>query len=173
MIPQAKLLRVFKLIRLLNEHPGRTIQQLASALDMSERTVYRYVEFLDAVGYSIDTNPATKRFFLFGQSPARPDAFTEEETDLIRQALAGIPVSNPLQASIRQKLFLSSSLLPLADGLVDLHQSQMVSQLVGAIRRRVQVKLIRYHSVNAVNISDRLVEPLELTYFAGGLRTGN
>lgn len=163
MIPQAKLLRVFKLIRLLHQQPGRTISQLADAVDLSERSVYRYIEFLETVGYSIDSNPQTRRFFLFGPGPNQPDAFTEEETDLIRHALAGVTDANPLVAGIRQKLFLSSTLLPLADGLADIHQSQIVGQLAEGIRDRIAVQLIRYHSANSNTISDRLVEPLSFS----------
>jgi len=163
MIAQAKLLRVFKLIRLLNQHPGRTIHQLVDLLDMSERTVYRYIELLDSIGYCIDSDPTTKRYFLFGQDAPRPNSFTEEETDLLRHLLSATPGPNPVLASIRQKLFLSSTLIPLADGLVDLHRSVLVSELVEAIRNRTQVWLIRYHSANSNSITDRLVEPLELT----------
>ncbi|MFD2569983.1 helix-turn-helix transcriptional regulator [Spirosoma soli] len=163
MIPQAKLLRVFKLIRLLHQQPGRTISQLADAVDLSERSVYRYLDFLETVGYSIDSNLQTKRFFLFGPGPNHPDAFTEEETDLIRHALAGVTDSNPLLAGIRQKLFLSSTLVPLADGLADIHQGQIVGKLAEGIRERVAVQLIRYHSTNSNTISDRLVEPLSFS----------
>lgn len=160
MIPQAKLLRVFKLIRLLNQQPGRTIAQLAQSVDLSERSVYRYINFLETVGYSVDSNPQSGRFFLFGPGRDQPDAFTEEEADLIRQALAGVTPSNPLLAGIRQKLFLSSTLVPLADGLADVHQGQVVGLLAQGIRERVQVRLLSYHSANSNTISDRVVEPL-------------
>ncbi|GAB3498177.1 hypothetical protein GCM10027341_19390 [Spirosoma knui] len=163
MIPQAKLLRVFKLIRLLHQQPGRTIPQLAEAVDLSERSVYRYIEFLETVGYAIDCHPQTKRYYLFGPGPDKPDAFTEEEADLIRHALAGVADTNPLLAGIRQKVFLSSTLLPLADGLADIHQGQIVGKLAEGIREQVQVTLIRYHSANSNTISDRLVEPLSFS----------
>ncbi len=39
MIAQQKLLRVFTLIRLLKQRPGRTIAQLAQALDIDKRSV--------------------------------------------------------------------------------------------------------------------------------------
>ena len=163
MIPQAKLLRVFKLIRLLNQQPGRTVSQLAESLDLSERSVRRYIHFLEEVGYSVDSHPITNRYFLFGQHSARSEALTEEESDLVRQALTGVAGSNALLVGIRQKLFLSSTLLPLADGLTDLHQGRIVAELAEAIRDGLQVRLLRYHSANSNTISDRLVEPLAFT----------
>ena len=56
MIAQQKLLRVFKLIRLLKQRPGRTIFQLAQLLDINKRSVYRYLELLEAVGYLYDVD---------------------------------------------------------------------------------------------------------------------
>lgn len=163
LIPQAKLLRVFKLIRLLNQQPGRTISQLAESVDLTERSVYRYIRFLEEVGYSIDSHPVTNRYFLAGHHSAQSAALTEEESDLIRQALTGVAMSNPLLTAIRQKLFLGSTLLPLADGLTNMHQAQVVSQLAEGIREGVQVRLLRYHSANSNTITDRLVEPLAFT----------
>ena len=82
---------------------------------------------------------------------------------MLRQSLAGVVSSHPLLVSIRQKLFLSSTLLPLADGLVDMHQSQLIERLAQALRDGRQVQLIRYQSANSNTIADRVVEPLSFT----------
>ena len=163
MIAQQKLLRVFKLIRLLKQRPGRTIPQLAQSLEINKRSVYRYFEFLEEVGYLIDSDPATKRYYLFEDETAGRPTFTEEEAEVLRQALAGVAPAHPLLGSIRQKLFLTSSLVPLADGLVDVHQGQVVQRLAEALRDGRQVKLIRYQSPNSNTIADRLVEPLSFS----------
>ena len=163
MIAQQKLLRVFKLIRLLKQRPGRTIPQLAQSLEINKRSVYRYIEFLEEVGYLIDTDLSTKRYYLFEDERFGRPVFTEEESEVMRQAVAGLSPSHPLLGSIRQKLFLASSLVPLADGLVDVHQGQVVQQLAEALRDGRQVQLIRYQSPNSNTIADRLVEPLSFS----------
>lgn len=162
MIAQQKILRVFKLIRLLKQRPGRTIPQLAQLLDIDKRSVYRYLELLEEVGYLFDIDDH-HRYYLFEDETTGRPTFTEEESEIVRQALAGLAPSHPLLGGIRQKLFLASSLVPLADGLVDVHQGQIVQRLAEALRDGRQVKLIRYQSPNSNTIADRLVEPLSFS----------
>lgn len=163
MVAQQKLLRVFKLIRLLKQRPGRTIPQLAQSLGIDKRSVYRYVAFLEEIGYLIDSDLVTKRYYLFEEETAGRLTFTEEESEVLCQALANVPASHPLLGSIRQKLFLASSLIPIGDGLIDVHQGQVVQHLAEALRDRRQIKLLGYQSPNSNTTADRLVEPLSFS----------
>lgn len=162
MIAQQKLLRVFTLIRLLKQRPGRTIAQLAQALDIDKRSVYRYLTLLEEVGYEHDLDEH-QRYFLFEDETTGSPTFTEDEAELLRQALTSLPADSLLVGSIRQKVFLASTHLPLADGLIDLHQGRIVQRLAEALRDRKQVQLIRYQSTNSNSITDRLVEPLSFS----------
>ncbi len=163
MTEQQKLLRLFKLIRLLKQRPGKTVEQLAQALQRHERTIYRYLNLLEEVGYEIDKTGDPVRYFLFEDETWKKPRFTEDEVELLRRAVAAIPSSNALLPGIRQKLFLSSTLVPLADGLVDLHLSQLLENLSLAIDKQCQVKLVGYQSTNSNTVTDRLVEPLSFT----------
>ena len=124
--------------------------------------MYRYLKLLEEVGYLFDIDDH-HRYYLFEDETAGRPTFTEEESELMRQALAGLAPSHPLLGSIRQKLFLASSLMPLADGLVDVHQGRVVQRLATALRDGRQVRLIRYQSPNSNTIADRLVEPLSFS----------
>ncbi|MFC5409091.1 helix-turn-helix transcriptional regulator [Larkinella bovis] len=163
MTEQQKLLRVFKLIRLLKQRPGKTVDQLAQSLEIDKRTVYRYFKLLEEVGYEVDRKGEPVRYFLFEDETRQQPRFTEEEAQLLRHALAGVSPTHPLLTSIRQKLFLSSTLLPLADGLVDLQQGQLIERLSEALREGRQVRLIGYQSPNSNTVADRVVEPLSFT----------
>ncbi len=115
---------------------------------------------LEESGFHIDKQDKhPPRFYLFDDERRQQAEFTEEEAQLLRQTLAVVPESNPLLAALRQKIYLHSTLLPLADGLIDLHQGRIVGLLAEAIRDRRQVRLLRYHSVHSHTISDRIVEP--------------
>ncbi|RCR70540.1 helix-turn-helix transcriptional regulator [Larkinella punicea] len=163
MAPQQKMLRVFKLIRLLKQRPGKTVDQLAQFLEKDKRSVYRYLELLQEVGYEVDSLGSPPRYYLFENETRQQPPFTEEEAQVVRQALAGVSATHPLLAGIRQKLFLSSTLLPLADGLVDIHQGQIVERLAEALRDGRQVRLVGYQSPNSNTVTDRLVEPVSFT----------
>lgn len=164
MIEQAKLLRVLQLIRLLRNERGRTLNQLAQALDCSTRTVRRYLDLLTEVGYLVDERVDLRGyFFLFEAEPERAPLFSLEESTLLQQVLTGLEESNPLGVSLRQKLHRTTELIPLADELVDLQRGRMVQQLSAAVRERRQVRLVRYQSADSGTVRDRVVEPVALT----------
>lgn len=163
MIPQQKILRVFKLISVLARRPGRTLPQLASYLEVDERTVRRYLDLLEEIGYFVDQDPVTGQRFLFEADPRQRGTFTQEESALIQQLLAAIPTEHPLRDSIHRKVYLTSELVPLASELLAIHHARIVEKLSRAIRDEKQVKLLRYHSTNSTSQTDRLVEPLAFT----------
>ncbi len=164
MVEQAKLLRVLQLIRLLRGTRGRSLDQLAQALDCSTRTVRRYLNLLTEVGYLVDERIDRRgHFFLFEGEPEQAPFFTVEESALLEQALAGLAEGHPLGISLRQKLRRTTELIPLADELVDLQRGRMVQQLSEAVRLRRQVRLVRYQSADSGTVRDRVVEPVALT----------
>ena len=150
MVEQAKLLRVLQIIRLLRHERGRTLPQLAQALDCSTRTVRRYLELLTEVGYLVDERLDQRgHFFLFEAEPPNAPFFTPDESALLAQALAGLAPGHPLGASLRHKLRRTTELIPLADELVDAQRGRLVQQLSDAVRERRQVRLLRYQSADA------------------------
>lgn len=162
MIEQAKLLRVFTLIRLLKQQPGRTLPELAHYFECHPRTIKRYLTLLEEVGYFIDED-GQRRKFIFEAEPDTPPYFSPEEIGLLRQALVALDPESPLGESVRRKLYLTSELIPLADELLDIHQGRVVQQLVAAIKDRCRVRLLRYQSPHSGTVRDREVEPLALT----------
>ena len=157
--PQRTVLRIFKLIRHLATPPHKGVHQLADWLGVDKRSIYRYVKLLDAMGYDIDQD-FENRYFIPEADPRKPNQFTAEESQLVRQLLAALPESHPLLESIKKKVYLTSELTPLVEDLVDIHRARVVQQLAEAIAQRKQVRLLKYRSINSDQISDRLVEPL-------------
>ncbi|MCO6488000.1 MAG: HTH domain-containing protein [Phaeodactylibacter sp.] len=64
MTDQQKLYRVFRLIQLLSQPPYRTVAQLDKLLEVNPRTVYRYINLLEGLGYNIDKKDGG-RYYLF------------------------------------------------------------------------------------------------------------
>ena len=56
MAEQRKILRIFKLISLLKGARRRTPTELASILEISKRTVYRYFILLEELGFVLDVD---------------------------------------------------------------------------------------------------------------------
>lgn len=155
-----QVFRTFKLIRLLKQRPGKTLSQLAQLIGCDPRHVRRYMETLEEAGFLIDKEgQRPPRFYLYEDERRQQATFTEEEAQLLQLALSALPATNPLLVPLRQKVYQQSTLLPVADTLVDQHQGLVVAQLAEAIRERQQVQLLRYYSANSNTISNRLVEP--------------
>ena len=161
LISQQNLFRVFKLIRTLSRKPGKTVAQLAHLLDASERSVYRYLNLLEEVGYLLDKD-SYERYFLFEPENEKvKQSFEAEEADLIRDLLTSAAAHHPLKDAILKRLYLSSELIPLADNLLKTQVSQLIHRLGEAIREHRQV--VFHHTPRSTSITDRLVEPLDST----------
>jgi len=150
------------LIRLLSGRP-RTVAQLAGLLEISSRSVYRYLELLAEVGYLVDKD-GHERYFLFHPEASKAaEAFEPEESLLLKQLLESAAGTHPLKEGILHKLYLHSDYIPLAENILKVHAAKVVAKLSEAIRERRQVRLLNYHSTNSETYADRLVEPLEFT----------
>jgi hypothetical protein len=67
-IAQAKMLKLFKLIRILCNN-RYTIKEMADQLDTSERTIYRHISLLEFMDISLDKDFDDKYFIVQGCCP--------------------------------------------------------------------------------------------------------
>ena len=61
---QPKIERVLRLMQLLSGSRRYTIEELAERLDMSARTIYRYIDTFKAVGYVVRKEGGVQGFVL-------------------------------------------------------------------------------------------------------------
>jgi DNA-binding IclR family transcriptional regulator len=64
-VAAAKLFRCLQLIHLLGSH-RMTVDEVSERMDISQRTVYRYIHLFDEAGYSVDRDFDGK-FFIFDE----------------------------------------------------------------------------------------------------------
>lgn len=163
MAAQQKMFRVFKLIGLLTARPGKNVKQLAESLEINPRSVYRYFELLEELGFIVEKD-FDDRYFIFNNEMQNTAAFsfTVEEASLLKRSLNALPETNPLRESIVRKLFFNSELETHSVNLYNARLSQHIEKLSMAIKNERQVVLQNYHSANSNTITDRLVEPIDL-----------
>ena len=161
-VVERKVLRVFALINMLQQKPGYTVEELAEYFEKDKRTVYRYFKLLEQLKYDIDNRDG--RHFLVGAVDGPRRNFTKAELELLNNRLVDLGDRNPLVASIRLKLKLTSEQVPLANELLTLNQSRFVEDLQEAIADRVRVRIIRYNTTTETGEEgNRVVEPQSLT----------
>ena len=163
---QPKIERLLRLMKMMTGNVCYTITDLSERLDMSVRTVYRYIDTFRDAGFIIKKQDEVVR--LDKSSPYFKDIsqlvhFTEEEAYILKSAIESIDESNLLKQNLKKKLYTVYDYKILADTVVHGKDARNVNRLIEAIEAKQQVALYNYSSAHSKTIRDRLVEPFAFT----------
>ncbi|WP_418423734.1 helix-turn-helix transcriptional regulator [Alistipes sp.] len=163
---QPKLERLLRLMKLLTANTTYNIDQLAERLQMSRRTVYRYIDTFRDAGFVIKKSGDCIR--LDKESPHFRDIsqlvhFTEEEAVILKSAIENIDDTNVLKQNLKRKLYSVYDNKTLADTVVRGKNAPNIRQLIEAIEQRRQATLRGYQSPHGGGVRDRRVEPFAFT----------
>ncbi len=159
-IPQAKLLRVLELIALL-KGKGKTVGELAMRFDMSERSIYRYIKLLEAVGFVVDKDFHNRYFIFTSEDEPASTNFTIEETNILKELIRKGAFDSPVRNSLLKKLSLNSDIDEMPKIALKLRVGHLIEKISEGIKNKKQLVLKDYHSANSNEIKDRLVEPFQ------------
>ncbi|MFM7217240.1 MAG: helix-turn-helix transcriptional regulator [Bacteroidota bacterium] len=160
---QHKILRVLQLIALLKARPAKSMRHLGDILESSERTVYRYLDLLEAVGFKVARDNGNRVYIEDENANGDTPSFTAEETRFLHNLAATVGRKHKLRDSVLRKLKVNSELSVAGSQLLQARLGVLVEKIADAMRERKQVVLKNYHSVNSNDIRDRLVEPIRFT----------
>ena len=163
---QPKIERLLRLMKMLTGNISYTVNELADKLDMSVRTVYRYIDTFREAGFIVKKRDDV--FRLDKSSPYFKDIsqlihFTEEEAYILKSAIESIDENNLLKQNLKKKLYTVYDYKILADTVVHGKDAKNVNLLVEAIEQQRQVLLCNYSSAHSQTIRNRLVEPFAFT----------
>jgi proteasome accessory factor C len=161
MLNQHKILRVLQFISFLEQEPSKTVVQLASLLDTTERTVYRYLDLVKECGFDVQRDKINRFFIVNDRSNGI--RFTPEEADYLKQLVLTNGRKSKLKDAVLSKIYLSSDATIVAGHLINAKNGKIVERLSNAIASKEQVILKKYQSINSETISDRVVEPFGFT----------
>lgn len=159
---QNKLLRLLQLISVLQASPAKTMKTIAKLIGSTERTVYRYLDLLKAVGFNVEKDANHKVYIDNGSLDIR-QMFTADEIKLIQESIKVVAKSSPLKESIIQKLSLNNEISLAGNNLLKVQLSNFVEKITRGIQERKVIVLKKYYSANSQQISDRQVEPIKFT----------
>ena len=151
--------RVLRLIVLMRRSPRRTRKEFAELLEVSERSIYRYFNLIESLGYVVESD-FDRHTYIAGEELNEP--FTSDEAQLLKSLLEEQIPNHPLSHSILRKLNKHRESEHVADSLVQASLAQILTSISRAIHQRKRLLLVGYHSVNSNSIANRLVEPIEL-----------
>lgn len=154
-----KFLRLMQLINQLYNSPPKNSYQLGLILEVSSRSVYRYLELLELSGFDIKKNQ--KNQYYIDSSREIPEVtFTEKEIKLIKETLEKYGKNKALQSSINTKLEILAPEILTASQISRAKKGKILDQLLKAINSKRQIIIKKYHSKNSDTVSDRIVEPI-------------
>ena len=163
---QPKIERMLRLMKMLTANTTYSVDDLAERLDMSRRTIYRYIDTFREAGFVIKKND--KYIRLDKESQHFKDIsqlvhFTEEEAIILKRAIENIDDTNLLKQNLKRKLYSVYDNKILADTIVKGSNSSNVHALIEAIEDGRQVVLHDYSSAHGSAVRDRRVEPFAFT----------
>lgn len=161
MLNQHKILRVLQLIGFLQENQHKSVPQLASFLETTERTVYRYLDLLRECGFNLHKD--THQRFYIEKEHSDGVHFSNEEAQFLKELVLTAGKRSKLKDSVLSKIYLGSELPMVATHLLHAKNSLIVERLTKAMMNKEQVILKKYQSINSESISDRTVEPFGFT----------
>lgn len=163
MLNQHKILRVLQLITLLKARPAKSLQHMGELLSSSERTVYRYLDLLEELGFVVRRDSDNRVYIEVASGDNRELVFTGEESRFLHDLLISSGKKHKLRDSVLQKLYVNSDLQVSSNLLLKAHLGKIIHAVAEAIQQKKQVMLKKYHSANSNDISNRLVEPIRFT----------
>jgi len=162
----SSLIKALNLIDLLAGHRKYTAKEIIEKLDISERTFSRYIKTLRDYGFVVEYSDG------FYKIPKNSKAynsisdllhFSEEESYILNEAIHNIEASTKARQNLIAKLSALYDSDRIAIQFTGKENSSKIKPLLDAVHHKTQVILHGYSSSAGGNVSDRLVEPFEIT----------
>ena len=170
MSKQPKLQRTLELLLMLNCKYGRSLDYIAERLNVSPRTVYRYIGTIRNAGFVVDKKDnGGKTYYSINKEESNYKDisellhFSKEEAFILSKAIHSIDQENVLKINLIKKLYSLYDFDRVAVPIIKKENSQVIHALIQAINEKRQVLLTDYQSSHSGKVSDRVVEPFSLT----------
>lgn len=164
---QPKIERMLRLMKMMSGNINYSIDEMAKILNMSYRTIYRYIDTFRASGFSV-TKLYSNVYKLDHMPRKAPNFdklvyFSEEEAYIVNRLIESLTPTNNLKKGLKDKLAViydSTSI----ENFVDIHTNAAhVHSLEEAAKNKKRVILRQYESGNSHSIRDRFIEPFGFT----------
>lgn len=162
---QPKIERLLRIIQLLSGNVYYTVDDLVRKLEMSRRTVYRYIDTLKLSGFVVQREGNCFRLCTGGNFDdiSQLIHFSDEEAHIVNRLIDALDDTNMLKQNLKKKLASVYDCTSLVETVVKGAHAANVHALLDAIAGKRQVVLKDYASSNSGIVSDRKVEPFAMT----------
>lgn len=175
-----KLIRLLKIISIIENCRGASLKRLAEECDVSERTIYRDIEALSMGGMPIYFDTSTRRYRFTDKVFLKPLTFAiDEATALLQCTQAFVKDANPLSKPLKCAQERILACLPTDKqrkvdelrNVIDIKVMQyptkvgtdIFSCVEQAVHEKRQIK-VKYYSKSTDTMTERLLDPYVITF---------
>ena len=163
---QPKMERLLRLLKMLTANDILTVDDIAQRLEISPRSVYRYIDTFREAGFVIKKENDMIRLDVsskYFKDISELVHFSEEEAFILKSAIESIDENNLLKQNLKKKLYTVYNYKILADTIVNPKDAGNVKNLVDAILHKKRVILHDYASAHGSTVRNRLMEVFGFT----------
>lgn len=168
-VPSLRTTRnVLQLIARLRQPLGVDKKQVAADYEVHPKTIDRYINLLEEIGFVIECRSGGRFHLAEGQKPFRTEdgvTFSLEEAAILRDALINHTDNEPRRRGILDKLFTITDMESLGQTISEQRQNQHIHLLKRARQNGYQALLNGYVSAHSSTESTRLVEPIRFYHY--------
>ena len=164
---QPKIERLLRLMQYLSGNSYYTIDELSVKLEITRRTIYRYLDTFKNVGFAVQRiNDGVYRMANMRNSDADLSKivyFSEEEAFVVNGLIDALDDTNEMKNELKLKLSAVYEATNIKKYTINKGVSKTISNLASAIKNKKSVVLRHYSSSRSNTVKDYQVEPFVFT----------
>lgn len=164
---QPKIERLLRLMQYLSGNVYYSIDDLSEKLELSRRTIYRYIDTFKDAGFVVQkTNDGIFRMANTRNSDidlSKIVYFSEEEAFVVNSLIDSLDDTNVLKRELKLKLSAVYEATNIGKYTINKGASKTIGDLAAAIKNKRTVVLHRYSSSSSNKVKDYQVEPYSFT----------
>ena len=154
-------------MKMLTGNTTMNIDDLASKMGTTTRSIYRYIDTLRGAGLVV-TKLYGNVYQMGKMSSTFPNLakyiyFTEEEAYILNNMIENLSATNTLKKDLKRKLYSVYDCTSIANYTERCNNAPNIEALVSARKEKLQVVLRNYSSGHSNVTRDRIVEPFDFT----------
>ena len=164
---QPKIERLLRMMQYLSGNVYYTVDDLSEKLELSRRTIYRYIDTFKDAGFVVQkTNDGMFRMANKRNSDmdlSKIVYFSEEEAFVVNSLIDALDDTNVLKRELKLKLSAVYESTNIGKYTINKGASKAIGDLAAAIKHKKTVVLHRYSSSSSNRVKDYQVEPYGFT----------
>ena len=164
---QPKIERLLRLMQYLSGNTYYTLDELSGKLDISRRTMFRYIDTFRNAGFVVQKiNEGVYRMANLRNSDADLSKivyFSEEEAFVVNGLIDALDDTNAMKNELKLKLSAVYEATNIKKYTINKGVSKTISNLASAIKNKKTVVLRHYSSSRSNTVKDYQVEPFVFT----------